>query len=173
MGAFLGRLLNPEVEESAGLATGDLLVTLFRKAGDAVAPLMRPLLEECVKRLSTAKTATGSQVCNNSLSYLLITDLIAYKSLIIPFAFLIHKDPTSVLDLLEGMTLENGQNGLRVLLSAWCENADTFIGGWATRMRLVYCNVLYALADSSIQPCCANPTFPYRKAKPGPNSGQR
>jgi hypothetical protein len=62
IGAFLGRLLNPEVEESAGLATGDLLVTLFRKAGDAVAPLIRPLLEECVKRLSTAKTATGSQV---------------------------------------------------------------------------------------------------------------
>ncbi|KAG8810837.1 hypothetical protein FRC17_002742, partial [Serendipita sp. 399] len=61
IGSFLGRLLSPDVEEAAGLATGDLLVTLFRKAGDAVAPMMRPLLEEIVKRLRTAKTATGSQ----------------------------------------------------------------------------------------------------------------
>lgn len=60
--SFLGRLLSPEVEESAGLATGDLLVTLFRKASDALGSIMRPLLEEIIKRLTTAKTATGSQV---------------------------------------------------------------------------------------------------------------
>ena len=59
----MGRLLSPEVEESAGLATGDLLVALFRKAGEAVGPMMKPLLEEMIKRLSTAKTATGTQVC--------------------------------------------------------------------------------------------------------------
>jgi importin-9 len=62
VGSFLGRLLSPDVEEAAGLATGDLLVTLFRKASDALAPIMRPLLEEIVNRLATAKTATGSQV---------------------------------------------------------------------------------------------------------------
>jgi hypothetical protein len=67
----------------------------------------------------------------------LLTDLYAVQSLIIPFAFLIQKDPGSVLDLLEPMTLENGQNGLQVLLSAWCENAETFIGGWASRTRFV------------------------------------
>lgn len=69
VGAFLGRLLSPEVEESAGLATGDLLVTLFRKGGDALAPFMRPILEECIKRLSTAKTATGSQVRFLTMAY--------------------------------------------------------------------------------------------------------
>lgn len=116
VGVFLQRLLSPDVEEAAGLATGDLLVTLFRKAGDAVGPMMGPLLEVVIKRLSVAKTATGSQ------------------SLIIPYAYLIQKDPTSVLDLLEKITLENGQNGLQVLLSSWCENAETFIGNWATRV---------------------------------------
>ncbi len=57
------------------------------------------------------------------------------QSLIIPYAYLIHKDPNSVLDLLEGTVVENGQNGLQVLLSSWCENAETFIGNWATRIR--------------------------------------
>lgn len=59
------------------------------------------------------------------------------QSLIIPFAFLIQKDPENVLGLLEGLTLENGQNGLQLLLSAWCENAETIIGGWASRTRFV------------------------------------
>ncbi|CCA73674.1 related to KAP114-Member of the karyopherin-beta family, nuclear import [Serendipita indica DSM 11827] len=131
VGLFLGRLLSPEVEESAGLATGDLLVTLFRKAGDAVGPMMQPLLEVIVKRLSTAKTATGTQ------------------SLIIPFAFLIHKEPDSVLGLLESTAID-GQSGLQVLLRAWCENAETFIGNWSTRMSHIALTQLFTMQRPSL-----------------------
>ncbi|KAG8780119.1 hypothetical protein FRC20_008445 [Serendipita sp. 405] len=132
IGSFLGRLLSPEVEEAAGLATGDLLVTLFRKAGDAVAPMMKPLLEEIVKRLRTAKTATGSQ------------------SLIVPYAYLIHKEPDTVLNLLESTVLEDGQNGLQVLLRSWCENAETFIGAWATRISHITLTQLFMTPRPSL-----------------------
>ncbi|PVG01815.1 ARM repeat-containing protein [Serendipita vermifera] len=132
VGQYLERLLSPEVEESAGLATGDLLVTLFRKAGDTLGAMMQPLLLEVIKRLSGAKTATGSQ------------------SLIIPYAYLIHRDPDNVLGLLEGITLDNGQNGLQVLLSAWCEYADSFIGNWATRISQVSLTQLFLSARPSL-----------------------
>ena len=55
------------------------------------------------------------------------------QSLIIPFAFLIHNQRDTVLDLLDGMQVD-GAPALDVLVRTWCENAETFQGLWASRV---------------------------------------
>lgn len=60
-----------------------------------------------------------------------------------------------VLDLLEATQIPeadgsfHGVTGLQVLLEAWCENAETFIGTWALRCRSVLFPPLngYSVAD--------------------------
>ncbi len=49
-------------DESGGLVIGDLIIHLFRRAGEAILPVLPQLLQAMVTRMKTAKTATFIQV---------------------------------------------------------------------------------------------------------------
>ncbi|KAI0253279.1 ARM repeat-containing protein [Lactifluus subvellereus] len=123
----IARLLQNQ-DESGGLVIGDLIIHLFRRAGESVLPVLPDLLQAMLVRMQTAQTATFLQ------------------SLIIPFAFLVYNHRDAVLDLLESMRVgEEGRSGLDVLLNTWCENAATFQGFWPTRISaLALCTLLRA-----------------------------
>jgi importin-9 len=123
----IARLLQNQ-DESGGLVIGDLIIHLFRCAGESVLPVLPDLLQAMLVRMQTAQTATFLQ------------------SLIIPFAFLVYNHCDAVLDLLEPLRIgEEGRSGLDVLLNSWCENAATFQGFWPTRISvLALCTLLHA-----------------------------
>ena len=50
-------------DEAGGLVIGDLIIHLFRKAGETILPVLPQLLRAMVVRMKTAKTATFLQVC--------------------------------------------------------------------------------------------------------------
>lgn len=58
---LVARLLESQ-DESGGLVIGDLIIHLFRKAGEAILPVLPQLLQAMVVRMKTAKTATFLQV---------------------------------------------------------------------------------------------------------------
>jgi hypothetical protein len=126
----IARLLQSQ-DESGGLVIGDLIIHLFRRAGESVLPVLPDLLQAMLVRMQTAQTATFLQ------------------SLIVPFAFLVYSHCDAVLDLLESTRVDEegsgGRSGLEVLLNAWCENAATFQGFWPTRISaLALCTLLRA-----------------------------
>ena len=49
-------------DESGGLAIGDLIIHLFRRAGEAVLSVLPQLLQAMVSRMINAQTATFLQV---------------------------------------------------------------------------------------------------------------
>lgn len=57
----VSKLVEEDEEESGGLGIGDLLVSLYRRAGDAMNN-NTALLQSLVRRLKFAKTATFAQV---------------------------------------------------------------------------------------------------------------
>lgn len=129
----IARLLQSQ-DESGGLVIGDLIIHLFRRAGESVLPVLPDLLQAMLVRMQTAQTASFLQ------------------SLIVPFAFLVYNHCDAVLDLLESTRVgqgegesEGGRLGLEVLLNTWCENAATLQGFWPTRISaLALCTLLRA-----------------------------
>ncbi|KAG8906440.1 hypothetical protein FRC01_008018, partial [Tulasnella sp. 417] len=81
-------------------------------------PVIPDLITALVRRMETAKTATFMQ------------------SLIIPVAYLVHTQRDDVLNLLDSLTV-GSTTGLTLFANAWCENADTFQGAWATKLSPV------------------------------------
>lgn len=59
---ILGKLLQ-SADESGGLNVGELIITIFRKAGNAVLPVLPELLQAMITRMTTARTASFLQVC--------------------------------------------------------------------------------------------------------------
>lgn len=110
-------MLDPSRSESGGLFVGDLLLHVFRRAGTQILPILPQLLQALVVRLSTAVTATFSQ------------------SLLLPFAYLIHAQPDTVLELLENVDAPDGRKGVQVVLSTWADLADIIQGFWNNRVR--------------------------------------
>ncbi|TFK42052.1 armadillo-type protein [Crucibulum laeve] len=119
-------------DESGGLVIGDLIIHLFRRAGEAVLPVLPQLLQAMVARMTAAKTATFLQ------------------SLVIPFAFLINNQRDTVLSLLESMIIQ-GRSGLDILIQTWCENAETFQGFWPSRISTLALTQLYGSERPSLQ----------------------
>ena len=58
---LVAKLLQNE-DESGGLVIGDLIIHLFRRAGESVLPVLPELLQAMVARMTSAKTATFLQV---------------------------------------------------------------------------------------------------------------
>ena len=71
------------------------------------------------------------------------------QSLIIPFAFLIHNQRDTVLDLLEGQSVDDTP-ALEILIRTWCENAETFQGFWAPRISTLALCSLFASERPSL-----------------------
>ena len=65
----VSKLVEEDEEESGGLGIGDLLVSLYRRAGDAINS-NTALLQSLVRRLKFAKTATFAQVGANQCPFL-------------------------------------------------------------------------------------------------------
>ncbi|KAH9823821.1 armadillo-type protein [Melampsora americana] len=132
----LAHVLDPQRADSAGLFVGDLILHLLRKSMDSIVGVLPDLLKTLASRLATARTATFSQ------------------SMILPFAYLLHQHADTVLDLLESfhVTGINGQQqlALQLVLSTWCENADTFQGYWNIRVSTVALSQLYACTRPSL-----------------------
>lgn len=59
---LLGRFLAPTFSESGGIFVGELIMHLFRKAGDAIGPVLPDLLRAVVTRLATATMPSFIQV---------------------------------------------------------------------------------------------------------------
>ncbi|KAK0530068.1 hypothetical protein OC835_004125 [Tilletia horrida] len=125
--SVVARVLSPAEAESGGLAVGDLLIALLRKAGSAVLPALPELLQALVRRVVDAQTASFSQ------------------SLIIPFAYLMQEQAPVVLELLESTSVEvtvpnatgaekRTVSGLEALATKWVEDCETFQGFWAQRV---------------------------------------
>jgi hypothetical protein len=108
-------VLQPDRSESASLFVGDLLLHVFRRAGEAILPILPDLLRALLNRLTTAKTSTFSQ------------------SLILPFAYLMQSQCDVVLDLLESVNIQ-GKTGVEILLTSWVDNVDSIIGFWNIRI---------------------------------------
>ncbi|PWN44604.1 ARM repeat-containing protein [Ceraceosorus guamensis] len=127
--AIVARLLEPADEfESGGLAVGDLLIALLRKAPQAVVEVLPDLLRALVTRLASVRTSAFAQ------------------SLIVPFAYLMLEQATTVIELLEGFHTQlasessgSGQtvSGLEVLARRWVEHAETIQGFWAQRVSSI------------------------------------
>jgi hypothetical protein len=58
--ALVAKLLQSQ-DESGGLAIGDLIIHLLRRAGEAIVPVLPELLKAMVERMTSAKTATFLQ----------------------------------------------------------------------------------------------------------------
>ncbi|WOO82150.1 Importin-9 [Vanrija pseudolonga] len=120
--ALLGRFLAPTFSESGGIFVGDLIMHLFRKAGQAIAPVLGDLLRAVVNRLATAQLSSFIQ------------------SLIIPFAYLFGTEHTQqTIDLLLSFPPVHLPDGttkpaLDLVLSSWCETAETITGSWNIRV---------------------------------------
>jgi len=65
----VSKIVEEDEEESGGLGIGDLLVSLYRRAGDAINS-NTALLQSLVRRLKFAKTATFAQVGANQCPFL-------------------------------------------------------------------------------------------------------
>lgn len=68
-----------------------------------------------------------------------------------PFAYLLHQQPDTVLSLLENLTVpgptgQPPQSALAVLLSRWCDYANDFQGYWNQKVFSVAMAQLYSLA---------------------------
>ena len=50
-------------DESGGLVIGDLIIQMLRRAGEAILPVLPELLQVMLGRMTTAATATFTQVC--------------------------------------------------------------------------------------------------------------
>ena len=141
-------------DESGGLVIGDLIIHLLRRAGESVLPVLPQLLEAMVRRMRTAKTATFLQVRLHlsALRCLTLTFSASHdlQSLIVPFAFLIHNQRDTVLDLLEGQAVD-GTPALEVFTRTWCENAETFQGFWPPRVSTLALCACFASARPSLQ----------------------
>jgi importin-9 len=146
--SLVARMLESQ-DESGGLQIGDLIIHLFRRAGEAILSILPQLLQAMVSRMTSAKTATFLQVSKAIDSY---NEEFAYldQSLVIPFAFLINNQRDTVLSLLETMDIE-GRSGLDILMQTWCENAETFQGFWPSRISTLALTQLFLSDRQSLK----------------------
>ncbi|KAG9100077.1 hypothetical protein FS749_016346 [Ceratobasidium sp. UAMH 11750] len=159
--SFLARLLQRDQNESGGLVVGDLIIHLFRRAGEQIGPVLPELLQAMVARIESAKTASFLQ------------------SLIVPFAFLIYSQRDTVLNLLEASAV-GSRSGLEVLMYAWCENAEMLQGNWPSRISiLALCQLflsdrqslrqIYVKGDIIVKPETQNVIITRSRAKQTPH----
>ncbi|WVQ75750.1 hypothetical protein IAR50_005381 [Cryptococcus sp. DSM 104548] len=139
--ALLARFLAPEFSESGGIFVGELIMHLFRKAGQAIGPVLPELLRAVVERLKYAKMASFIQ------------------TLVLPFAYLFSTDYTSTtIDLLSQMsilppsepttafpTLSGPRSALDIVLNAWTETSETVSGSWNIRVSDMGLSKLFVL----------------------------
>ncbi|KAJ2498219.1 hypothetical protein IWW47_003509, partial [Coemansia sp. RSA 2052] len=129
---FIALMLSPDSSESSALFVGDLVAKLVQKcssfiAGDVLAELIRVV----TTRLATAHT---SSFCS---------------SLLPPYALLIVRHPSEVVDLLDGMRFGD-RTGLQIVLTTWFKNYLDVQGYYTRKVSAVALTRLFALGDPRI-----------------------
>ncbi|KIR36656.1 hypothetical protein I352_01614 [Cryptococcus deuterogattii MMRL2647] len=135
---LLGRFLAPTFSESGGIFVGELIMHLFRKAGEAIGPVLPDLLRAVVTRLATATMPSFIQ------------------TLVLPFAYLFSTEHTSnTIDLLSqfSVTVPSGdeKRALDLVLGAWCDTSDTITGSWNIRVSDLGMSKLFVLSDQRLR----------------------
>lgn len=125
---------------------GDLIVHVLRQAGDSALPVIPGLLRALLARLSTAKTASFSQVTIIASRKVVVAAADRpSQSLIMPFALLIYLQPDAVLELVEqiGSLPDTTESALHLLVRSWCDHVETWQGFWNNRVSaLALANLL-------------------------------
>ncbi|EAL18781.1 hypothetical protein CNBI0420 [Cryptococcus deneoformans B-3501A] len=135
---LLGRFLAPTFSESGGIFVGELIMHLFRKAGEAIGPVLPDLLRAVVARLATATMPSFIQ------------------TLVLPFAYLFSTEHTAnTIDLLSQFSVPVPSGGekraLDLVLSAWCDTSDTITGSWNIRVSDMGMSKLFVLSDQRLR----------------------
>ncbi|KAF8314424.1 ARM repeat-containing protein [Clavulina sp. PMI_390] len=134
--AFIARLLSPQEQEASGLVIGDLIIHLIRNGGDAILPVLPDMLKAMVIRLSSSNTATFIQ------------------SLVVPFAYVIYSQRDTVLGLLKSMhdvPNHTPEEAFRMFVETWVDNAEMFVGFWATRVSTLALCQLFLSTDEALR----------------------
>ncbi|OWZ73050.1 hypothetical protein AYX14_01478 [Cryptococcus neoformans] len=135
---LLGRFLAPTFSESGGIFVGELIMHLFRKAGEAIGPVLPDLLRAVVTRLATATMPSFTQ------------------TLVLPFAYLFSTEHTAnTINLLSQFSVPVPPGGekraLDLVLSAWCDTSDTITGSWNIRVSDMGMSKLFVLSDQRLR----------------------
>ncbi|ADV21465.1 hypothetical protein I305_03520 [Cryptococcus gattii E566] len=135
---LLGRFLAPTFSESGGIFVGELIMHLFRKAGEAIGPVLPDLLRAVVTRLATATMPSFIQ------------------TLVLPFAYLFSTEHTAnTIDLLSQFSVAVPSGGekraLDLVLCAWCDTSDTITGSWNIRVSDLGMSKLFVLSDQRLR----------------------
>ncbi|KAJ2742480.1 hypothetical protein GGI20_004454 [Coemansia sp. BCRC 34301] len=129
---LIALMLSPDSSESSALFVGDLVAKVVQKcssfvSGDVLAELIRVV----TTRLATAHT---SSFCS---------------SLLHPYALLVVRHPSEVVDLLDGMRFGD-RTGLQVVLATWFKNYLDIQGYYSRKVSAVALTRLFALGDPRI-----------------------
>ncbi|KAJ3224011.1 hypothetical protein HK099_000388 [Clydaea vesicula] len=135
---FLGKILDPNLEENSAFFVGDVITKLILKSGGTLNNYLPDLLKAVSFRLSNAK----------------IPSLI--QNLIMVFAHLIAKeqyDLEIIINFLYELKLFNDSyaNGLDMLIKIWSENQSFFFGFFDIKVSLVALTKLYGKADPRLR----------------------
>ncbi|KAI7871897.1 armadillo-type protein [Spinellus fusiger] len=129
---FVAKLLDPSNTESEALFVGDLIVTLFQKAGSNIASVLPDLLNAVLVRLETTTYQPFIQ------------------SLVLVFAHLMISQQDTVLQFLKGTTI-HGKSGLNILMPTWCDNHDSFSGYYSLKVSGIALSKLLLVNDPVLQ----------------------
>lgn len=125
--------------ESGGLAVGDLLSTLLRKAPSQLQDSLPGLCTALVDRLASAQSSSLSQ------------------SLIVPLAFLMKDHGPTVIALLQQhMVMSRGETGLTILAKQWIDHAETIQGFWNQRVSTLGLSALLQARVPSLDQVIVN-----------------
>ncbi|KAI9258508.1 armadillo-type protein [Sporodiniella umbellata] len=125
---FVARLLEPSGTDSEALFVGELIVTLIQKAGNRIAPMLPNLLTSVLGRL-----------CNTDSQPFI-------QSLVMVFAHLIISQQDTVFDYLRSTEID-GTSGLKVLMTTWCDNYDSFSGYYTLKVSAIALSRIYMVND--------------------------
>ncbi|KAG2383203.1 hypothetical protein C9374_004540 [Naegleria lovaniensis] len=110
---YIGRLLQPNFNDSAAFGVGELVTEIFAKLGPALnMDIIGQIIKACVLKLSISN------------------DLLFIQSIVFIFAKLFHhQDIVQMFSLLESITnVKDYENGLTCVLSKWAYNQQFFFG---------------------------------------------
>ncbi|KNC53048.1 viral protein TPX [Thecamonas trahens ATCC 50062] len=130
---FISRLVSDDISEDGASLVGALIITLIKRAPDAVSSIMGQMLDSLLQRLATARYSPFIQ------------------SLVSVFALLIStQGAADILDLAAGISV-GSTNGLKVLMSQWLEHELEFTGKYVSRLSLTSLASMLAPMASAIQ----------------------
>ncbi|ORX54369.1 ARM repeat-containing protein [Hesseltinella vesiculosa] len=130
---FVDKLLDPSATESDAAFVGELIVTLIKKVGNNIAPVLPRLLSAVLTRLES--THDISQVF--------------VQSLVLVFAHLIISQQDTTLQFLV-QTFINSKSGLTILMTHWVDNYESFSGYYSLKVSAIALSKIFLVNNPDI-----------------------